>query len=932
MSKESELRNRIAELEGRLEEAEQTLSAIRNGQVDAFVISGSAGQQIYTLTGADHTYRILVEDMREGAVTLTPDGLVLYSNASFANLVRTPLGRVIGSHLADYLTPADGERLLELCRAAGRGEVTIRDAAGGSVPAYVSFNRIAVENAQVLCLVATDLTEQKRAHEILASETLARGILDQAAEAVVVADPSGRIVRASRMAAALAGGDILLHQFEDAFPFTISRPCGAAAGAAHSLIQTACGGATVRGCDAVLTRATGDVAYLLVSAAPLLDSEGQCLGAVATLTDLTAHRTVEEQLRKSEEHRRLAVDAAGIGTWTLDLNSRRFDGCEQCAALLGLGTVRELSVDEFFGLVHPEDRERARAALLKAYTPPATDFYSEFEFRSVRPDGSTHWIAARGRLEFDDSGAPVRLRGIALDIDAAKLMEKELREAGETVNAIVAGAPAAIWLVDAGGRIALWNPAASQLFGYTAEEALAKPGLFHVVAPAALLPLLEAGKVLIGFEAVCAHKDGSRIDISLSTSALRNPDGSYRGFVAIALDITEQKRMEDHLRQTQKLESVGLLAGGVAHDFNNLLTGILGNASLLAETVSGRDRSRVDEIMDASERAASLTRQLLAYAGKGQFVLQTLDLSAVVRDLLPLLRTSLPQKADISLELQDNGLPPVRADRSQLEQVIMNLVINAGEAMGDAAGVITVATRSRSLPPQEAHSRGLKPGLYACLVVTDTGCGMDDATRDRVFEPFFTTKFTGRGLGLAAVHGIVRSSKGTIRVESSMGAGSKFEVMLPAAPLQTATQGTQPDATQAGGSGVVLIVDDEELVRSTAAAALTRYGFKVITAANGQEAVDRFREAPDLIDAVLLDVKMPVMNGRDAMRELRRIRPAVKVLISSGYNETEALRDFSSERVNLFVQKPYRAAALATALRCVIEPDPIPGSSETELA
>ena len=926
MSKESELRNRIAELEGQLEEAEQTLSAIRNGEVDAFVISGSAGQQIYTLTGADHTYRILVEDMREGAITLSPDGLLLYSNASFANLVRSPLGRVIGSHLSDYLTEADGDRLLALCRAAGKGEVTIKDAAGGSVPVYVSFNQIAADSVRVLCLVVTDLTEQKRAHEILVSETLARGILDQAAEAVVVADTSGIIIRASRAARALAGGDILLRQFEDAFPFTVSGPCGAAAQAARSFIQTACEGATVRGCDAVLTRASGETAYLLASAAPLLGSEGECLGAVATLTDLTAHRKVEEQLRKSEEERRLAVDAAGIGTWALDLNRGRFVGCEQCAALLGLGTVRDLPVAEFFMLVHPEDRERARAELFEALADPSSDFYREFEYRSVWPDGSTHWISTRGRLELDASGAPASVRGIALNIDAAKRMEKELREAGETVNAIIAGAPAAIWLVDADGRIALWNPAASRLFGYTPEEVLAKAGLFHVEtpAPAVLLSLLEAGEVLVGSEAICAHKNGSRIDVSLSTSALRNPDGSYRGFVAIALDITEQKRMEEHLRQTQKLESVGLLAGGVAHDFNNLLTGILGNASLLAETVSRQDRPRVDEIMDASERAASLTRQLLAYAGKGQFVLQALDLSAVVQALLPLLRTSLPRKADIRLELQD-GLPPVHADRSQLEQVIMNLVINAGEAMGDAAGIITVVTRSRYLPPEEAQSRGLQPGLYVCLEVTDTGCGMDDATRDRLFEPFFTTKFMGRGLGLAAVHGIVRSSKGSIRVESQQGAGTQFEVVFPAF-TRSAAPAEQPSAVTARGSGVVLVVDDEEVVRSTAEAALMRYGFTVITAANGQEAVDRFREAPDLIDAVLLDVKMPVMGGREALRELRQIRPELKVIISSGYNEAEALRDFSSEGVNLFVQKPYTAAALAAALRCVIEPDASPGS------
>jgi CheY-like chemotaxis protein len=366
------------------------------------------------------------------------------------------------------------------------------------------------------------------------------------------------------------------------------------------------------------------------------------------------------------------------------------------------------------------------------------------------------------------------------------------------------------------------------------------------------------------------------------------------------------------------MEAVGRLAGGIAHDFNNLLTGILGNASLLAGAVPQDMSANIDSIINAAERAAELTRQLLAYAGKGRFVVEPVDLSEMVRHLSPLIRTSIGRTIELKLEL-DSRLPPIESDRSQIQQVIMNLAINAGEAVGEKAGRIVVRTGSRMLDAAEAAAISVAPGEYVWLQVADNGCGIAERDRASIFEPFFTTKFTGRGLGLAAVHGIVRMCKGTIQVESTPGQGSVFTVLFPAikrvslpVPEAGAEEGT-------AGAGVVLVVDDEAIVRLTAEAALAKYGYAALLAADGQEGVDMFARHARIIDVVLLDVKMPIMDGHEALERMQRIQPDVKVLVSSGYNESAALEAFKHQGVAGFVQKPYRAGTLVKAIRGVME-------------
>jgi signal transduction histidine kinase/CheY-like chemotaxis protein len=389
--------------------------------------------------------------------------------------------------------------------------------------------------------------------------------------------------------------------------------------------------------------------------------------------------------------------------------------------------------------------------------------------------------------------------------------------------------------------------------------------------------------------------------------------------------LEERARNEARLRETQKLESVGLLAGGIAHDFNNILTGVLGNASLALDDVPPGSHlaSRLAEVVNATERAAQLTKQLLAYAGKGRFVIELLDLSQQVREISGLVQTSIPRTVQLRLELAE-GLPCIEADAAQIQQVVMNLVINGGEAIPEGeAGTVLITTGVQDV--DDAYIRTTVPGIdikqgrYVTLEVHDTGVGIAPDVISRIFDPFFTTKFAGRGLGLAAVRGIIQGHSAAMKVYSTRGQGTTFKLLFPASRKEDQRR-FEKVSKQASlkGTGTVLVIDDEEIVRRTARATLERLGYEVVVAENGRQGLDAFRRLADRVDLVLLDMTMPVMSGEETFRELRIIRPEIKVILSSGYNEVEAIRHFTGKGLAGFVQKPYTSARLAGAVLSVL--------------
>jgi len=390
-----------------------------------------------------------------------------------------------------------------------------------------------------------------------------------------------------------------------------------------------------------------------------------------------------------------------------------------------------------------------------------------------------------------------------------------------------------------------------------------------------------------------------------------------------AAERRRRREVEEQLRHAQRLESLGVLAGGVAHDFNNLLTGIVGNVSLAMEEAPAGTQIRpwLDQALQAAGQAANLTRQMLAYAGKGKFLIEPVNVSAAVRDVGALLHASVTKNIQLRFELKE-GLPPVEADRGQIQQVIMNLVINAAEAIGgERAGTILVGTGTAQLTERELRNavvrNGLEPGRYVCLEVRDTGPGMDEETLRRIFDPFFSTKFTGRGLGLSAVMGIVRSHKGTMQVKSAPGDGSVFTMYLP--PVSAAaSHDKQTPSEGSADKRLVLVIDDEETIRQTAKAILEKRGLQVFVAETATGGLEAFRLLADRISLVLLDLTMPVMSGRELLREVRTIRPDVPVLLSSGYDEVDARHRIDGNEVSGFLQKPYTAAELLRQVRNVL--------------
>ena len=445
-------------------------------------------------------------------------------------------------------------------------------------------------------------------------------------------------------------------------------------------------------------------------------------------------------------------------------------------------------------------------------------------------------------------------------------------------------------------------------------------------AVAANAPVLNSEKTIV-------FDDGRKLDILASAVPLRDPAGNVRGCIAIVMDATEQKHLEAerlaferHLQETQKLEGLGVLAGGIAHDFNNLLTGILGNASIarmeLAPHQTGIDTS-LDHVEQAARRAGDLCKQLLAYAGKGRFVIKPVNITRLVEETASLLEVSISKKVQLQLHLAP-GLPSFQADSTQIRQVLMNLVINGAEAIGDRSGTVTVQTgeihATKEYLERLAFSDPLAPGHYVTLEVSDTGSGMPPETLARIFDPFFTTKFTGRGLGLAAVHGIVRGHKGGIKVYTEPGRGTTFKLLFPAdKAVSSATASPFHTPHSWSGTGRILVVDDEPAIRTVAEQVLLRAGFSVTLACDGMEAVELFQKSPADFRAVLLDLTMPRMDGTETLRALHAIKPGLPIILTSGFNEQATIQNLVGRGLAGFLPKPFSADMLLEKIRAALE-------------
>ena len=511
--------------------------------------------------------------------------------------------------------------------------------------------------------------------------------------------------------------------------------------------------------------------------------------------------------------------------------------------------------------------------------------------------------------------------------------EEALREANEALHSLIEASPLAVVVLDTAGRVRHWNAASERLFGWTADEAVGKSPLYvpdwHEAASRSLFDRAVRGETLTGIEAQRQRKDGALVDVAISVAPVRGRAGAITGAIAVLADVGERVQLEAQLRQSQKMEAVGRLAGGIAHDFNNLLTAITGYTDLLL--LGLRDpslRARAEAIGKAADRAAALTSQLLSFSRKQVLTSRVIDLNAVLASVESVLRRVIGEDIAI-VRVAAPGLWPVRADPSQVEQVLMNLAVNARDAM-PAGGTLTLETANVDLT--ESFGRlnlGSRPGAHVLLAVHDTGAGMEPEVQKRVFEPFFTTKEAGRGtgLGLATVYGIVKQSGGYITLESAAGRGSTFRVYLPRAVAEeaglpaaaTPDEGPPSPRPERRPVETILLAEDDEVVRDLAREILEAQGYTVLAARHAGEALLIAERHAGPIHLLVTDVVMPHMGGRELAERVGPLRPGMKVLYVSGYTDDAVLRHGVMGAEVAFLQKPFSAVALRSKVRMVLE-------------
>jgi PAS domain S-box-containing protein len=519
--------------------------------------------------------------------------------------------------------------------------------------------------------------------------------------------------------------------------------------------------------------------------------------------------------------------------------------------------------------------------------------------------------------------------------------ERQLRNSERRYAATLSSIAEGVIAVDDQKRVTYLNPTAEILTGWPAAEAHGKPldEILRLMRQDTRVPVVNPLAEVSTGNLCLAHggpllllaKDGQATPVEDSISPIRDDAGVVTGVVLVFHDISERRRaeqeqrfLEARIQRTQQLESLGVLAGGIAHDFNNLLTPIVGYAEMATNQLDPESplRPMIQTIGKSAQHATELIQQMLAYAGKSRFHPQPINLSSLLQAMTPLLETVAGRRGTLLLE-PAAVLPLIDGDLTQVRQVVLNLLINAAEALTDPEGRITVRTGQTRLDRPFLEATLLKDdlfeGLYVSLEVTDTGCGMSPETQLRIFDPFFSTKFTGRGLGLAAVFGIIRSHRGTIKVTSAPGRGSTFQVFFPCAVLESPLT----DKASAGqpawrGSNTILVVEDEPAILSLAQRILEGAGFTVLTSSNGRAGIELFRQGRDDIAAVLLDMTMPQLSGLDTFRELRQLRADVRVLLMSGYSEEEVSERFSGLGLAGFVSKPFVPHRLLAALQRVL--------------
>ncbi len=631
------------------------------------------------------------------------------------------------------------------------------------------------------------------------------------------------------------------------------------------------------------------------------------------IIDVLAERErAEKKLKESEERRRFWLEQSPVCTKIIDLDFNL-----QYMSHSGIHGLGIDDISEFYGKPYPfyffpEEAKAKMIANLTQVKQTKQIISKESPVYDVK--GNELWFQATIVPLFDDQGEVEHIMVVSVATTERKRAEQQLAEEKERLAVTLQSIGDGVITTDTGGNVLLMNPIAEALTGWELRDASGRPlsEIFQIVNANTSEPVenpvakvIESGQIVgLGNHALLISKTGDQYHVADSGSPIRDSEGCIIGIVLVFRDVTEEYRIREQLHQSQKMEAIGQLAGGVAHDFNNTLAGISGAAELLGEVLSDRpdDFELVGMIRKSVRKAADLTSKLLAFARRQQSATMVLDLHHVIKESLALLKNSVDRKISFVTELHADR-SNVMGDPSHLQNTIMNLAINSSHAMPDG-GTITLKSHLVDLNEEYCSDSlfDIEPGTFIELMVTDTGIGIESKDLPRIFEPFFTTKICGKGtgLGLASVFGTIQQHNGSITASSKVGEGSSFHIYLPLTEKETTSPPAEPKVNQ--GSGTILLVDDEPVLLNTTSAILQSLGYTVQVAENGAVALELFRENPDVFDLVLLDMIMPVMSGKECFMELKKIRPEIKVILLSGFIKEDDLEGMKTKGLKGFVR------------------------------
>jgi PAS domain S-box-containing protein len=785
----NDLLREIDDLKWRLHEAQENLDAIRQGEIDAIVVSGEKGEQVFTLKEADRPYRIIIEEMSEGAVTVSEEGVILYCNRQLASMLGVPLERLMGKSLCDYVSPASRSELTKLISEdrgrTGRAEIVLRRAGGEEIHTLVSFSPFRIDDIPAFLGVVTDVSSEKKAQErVKETNELLERMFANTHVLTVYLDREFNFIRVNRAFCMVCGR---AEEFFEGKNFFSLYPDPAIRRIFRRAVETGEPFSANEKLFSCCLDRPQDM-YWDWNLQPVKGQTGEVEGLILTLVDRTAHKALEKE----------------------------------------------------------------RQRLVKA-----------------------------------------------------------VEHAGDVVI-----------ITDSEGTVQYVNSAVERITGFKPRELVGKPlGFIRPNGDGArnIHRTLAAGGVWKG-RRTGQRKDGERIEFESTVSPVYGESGKVLNYVVIEHDMTHEALLEQQVRQMQKIEALGRLAGGIAHDLNNILYPIIINTEMLLNDTrpDSPEYEPLKQVLHAAYRQRDLVKQVLAFSRRNEQQHRPVAVTPLVREALQFLKVSLPSTIDIQERLHA-ACDTVMGDPAQIHQVIMNLSTNAAEAIGSKPGTIEVTLANTRLDDKRVLP-GMRVGQYLQLTVRDTGGGMTEEEVERAFEPFFSTKDTSKssGMGLAVVHGIVKSHGGTITVESKKNKGSRFTVYMPVAGKGEERMQTS-DRDGPGKSGDkkqrVLLVDDENLVLMSVQRALERLGYEVDAVKDGPDALEIFCEDPDSFDVVITDQTMPKMTGAELAEEILHIRPDIPVILSTGFSETISEQEARAMGVRDLLMKPATTKDLDAVIR-----------------